>query len=139
MEGSLRELAGYRMERAEEMLSAAEDNFGIGQYKTSLNRSYYAIFHAMRAANILEGFDSSKHSGVIAYFNKTYLKDGIMDRNLSVIVKNSSFLREKADYDDFFIASKKDAEKQIKDAKTFLNAVAHYLQLFNKENELEKG
>lgn len=26
MEGSLRELAGYRMERAQEMLSAAEDN-----------------------------------------------------------------------------------------------------------------
>ena len=70
MEGSLRELAGYRMERAREMLDAAKDNLEIGQFKTSLNRSYYAIFHAMRAANILKGFDSSKHSGVIAFFNK---------------------------------------------------------------------
>ena len=61
MEGSLRELAGYRMERAREMLDAAKDNLEIGQFKTSLNRSYYAIFHAMRAANILKGFDSSKH------------------------------------------------------------------------------
>lgn len=51
MESSLRELAMYRMERAFEMLIAAEDNLKIGQYKTSLNRSYYAIFHAMRAAN----------------------------------------------------------------------------------------
>ena len=34
----------YRMERAFEMLIAAEDNLKIGQYKTSLNRSYYAIF-----------------------------------------------------------------------------------------------
>ena len=50
----------YRMERAFEMLIAAEDNLKIGQYKTSLNRSYYAIFHAMRAANIIKGFDSSK-------------------------------------------------------------------------------
>ena len=70
MEGSLRELAGYRMERAREMLDAAKDNLEIGQFKTSLNRSYYAIFHAMRAANILKGFDSSKHSGVIAFFNR---------------------------------------------------------------------
>lgn len=62
------------MERAKEMLSAAEGNLEIGQYKTSLNRSYYAIFHAMRAMNILKGFDSSKHSGVIAYFNKEYRK-----------------------------------------------------------------
>lgn len=77
MEGSLRELTGYRMERANEMLEAAKKNLEIGQYKTSLNRFYYAIFHAMRAANILKGFDSSKHSGVIVYFNREYLKSGI--------------------------------------------------------------
>ena len=65
MEGSLRELANYRLERAKEMLYAAEDNLRINQWKTALNRSYYAIFHAIRAVNILEGFDSSKHSGVI--------------------------------------------------------------------------
>ena len=67
MEGSVKELAAYRLERAEEMLKAAEDNLNMEQYRTSLNRSYYAIFHAMRAANILEGYDSSKHSGVIAF------------------------------------------------------------------------
>lgn len=55
MEGSLRELADYRMDRAKEMLHAAEDNLKIGQWKTALNRSYYAIFHAMRAVNILGG------------------------------------------------------------------------------------
>lgn len=26
------------------------------------------------SVNILDGFDSSKHSGVIAYFNRNYLK-----------------------------------------------------------------
>lgn len=40
-----------------------------------------------------------------------------MDRSLSVIIKNSSFLIEKSDYDDFFIAGKKEAEKQIEDAE----------------------
>ncbi len=128
MEGSLVELAGYRMERAKEMLDASKGNLEIGQYKTSLNRSYYAIFHAMRAANILKGFDSSKHSGVIAFFNKEYLKENIMDRSLSVIIKNSAFLREKSDYDDFYIASKKEAEKQLKDAEVFLAAVEKYLK-----------
>ena len=77
----------YRMERAFEMLIAAEDNLKIGQYKTSLNRSYYAIFHVMRAANIIKGFDSSKHSGVIAFFNKEYLKENIIDRKMYPIIK----------------------------------------------------
>lgn len=123
MEGSLKELAGYRMDRAKEMLVAARENLEIGQYKTSLNRSYYAIFHAMRAMNILKGFDSSKHSGVIASFNKEYLKENILDRNLSIVIKNSAFLREKSDYDDFYIASKQEAEKQLEEAERFLDAV----------------
>lgn len=46
-----------------------------------------------------------------------------------MIVKSSSFLREKSDYDDFFIASKTDAEKQVKDAGVFLEAVERFLQL----------
>lgn len=123
MEGSLKELAGYRMDRAKEMLVAARENLEIGQYKTSLNQSYYAIFHAMRAMNILKGFDSSKHSGVIAFFNKEYLKENILDRNLSIVIKNSAFLREKSDYDDFYIASKQEAEKQLEEAERFLDAV----------------
>ena len=127
MEGSLDELASYRMERAREMMGAAKGNLEIGQYKTSLNRSYYAIFHAMRAMNILKGFDSSKHSGVIAFFNKEYLKENILDRSLSVIIKNSAFLREKSDYDDFYIAGKKEAEKQLEDARIFLLAVENYM------------
>ena len=85
--------------------------------KSSLNRSYYAIFHAMRAMNILKGFDSSKHSGVIAYFNK----------ELSVIIKSSSFLREKSDYDDFFIVGRNETENQLASAKVFLEAVEKYL------------
>lgn len=115
------------MERAKEMLSAAEDNLKICQYKTSLNCSYYAIFHAMRAMNILKGFDSSKHSGVIAYFNKEYIKEGIMDKELSVIIKSSSFLREKSDYDDFFIVGRNETENQLASAKVFLEAVEKYL------------
>ena len=72
MEGSLKELAKYRMERANEMLVASEENLNIAQYRTSLNRSYYAVFHAMRAVNILEGYDSSKHSGVRSYLHKHF-------------------------------------------------------------------
>lgn len=95
MDGSMRELAFYRMEHAKEMLIASEENFKMKQYKTSLNRSYYAIFHAMRAANVLEGYDSSKHSGVIAYFNKSFLKTQKMDRGLSRIIKEASLFTGK--------------------------------------------
>lgn len=66
----LKELADYRLARAKEMLSVSDINLETGQYKTSLNRFYYAVFHAMRSANVLKGFDLSKHSEVIVYFTK---------------------------------------------------------------------
>lgn len=129
MEGGLRELAEYRLARAREMLSASEGNLGIGQYKTSLNRSYYAVFHAMRSANALKGFDSSKHSGVIAFFTKEYLKTEILDRNLAFILKESSLCREKSDYDDFYVAGRTEAEEQLENARYFVQKIEEYIVL----------
>lgn len=132
MEGSLKELAGYRLERAEEMLSASENNLNIGEYKTSLNRSYYAVFHAMRSANALKGFDSSKHSGVIAFFTKEYLKTEILDRKLGVVIKSSSLCREKSDYDDFYVASRMEAEEQFENAKYFVQKIGEYVSMISE-------
>ena len=127
MEGSLKELAEYRLTRAKEMLAASQGNLEIGQYKTSLNRSYYAIFHAMRSANALKGYDSSKHSGVIAFFTKEYLKTEILDRGLAAIIKDSSLCREKSDYDDFYVAGKTEAEEQLKNAQYFVQKIEEYV------------
>ncbi len=127
MEGSIKELANVRLDRAKEMLISAEDNFKNDDLRTSLNRSYYAIFHAMRAMNCLDDFDSSKHSGVIAHFNQAYIKTGVIDTHFSQIIKGASFLREKSDYDDFYIVNRKEAEQQLIDAKEFVDVVAAYL------------
>lgn len=81
----------------------------------------------MRAVNSLEGYDSSKHSGVIAFFTQTFLKTEKIDRSMAKIIKESSYLREKSDYDDFYIASKDEAEKQLKNAKVFVLAVEDYM------------
>lgn len=117
MENGVKVLSKYRFERAKEMLDAAKQNRNINQYRTSLNRSYYAVFHAMRAVNILNGYDSSKHSGVIAYFNKNFLKENKLDRNLYKIIKDSSYLRQKSDYDDFFVIGRQETERQLKNAE----------------------
>ncbi len=50
MAGSIIELSNYRYERALEELKNAKEVFEAGSYKLALNRSYYAIFHAMRHA-----------------------------------------------------------------------------------------
>lgn len=128
MEGSIKDLSLIRLNRAEEMLVAAKKNYLQDEFKTALNRSYYAIFHAIRSVNCLDGFDSSKHSGVIAHFNQYTLKPGKMDPEYSNIIKRASYCREKSDYDDFYVVSKKETEDQLYNAETFVKAVRVYIE-----------
>ena len=127
MEGSINELSKYRFETSMENLEDARIMFENGRYKNALNRAYYSIFHAIRSINVLDEFDSSKHSGVIAYFNQHYVKTEVFPKELSKIIKAASENREKADYLDFFIASKEEAEKQIKRAEDFSGYIRDYL------------
>ncbi|MFI3175897.1 MAG: HEPN domain-containing protein [Eubacteriales bacterium] len=129
MGNSVESLSQYRLEMAMENLEAARVLLKDNQYKSSINRSYYAIFHALRAVTVLENFDSSKHSGIIAFFNRHYVKEGIFGKELSKIIDSSYRLREKADYQDFVIVSKEQAEEQLNKAKIVLELIGEYLRM----------
>lgn len=124
-------LCKFRLERAAEDLLTAESNLEAGFYKASINRSYYAIFHGIRAVNILTAFDASKHSSVIAHFNQFFVHTGEFDKAAYKLIDGAYRIREKCDYSDFFIASKKDASEQLENAKTFLSMVKAYLRNFS--------
>ena len=121
-----KELAKYRLEQAKECLTLAEATLDQSS-KNAANRSYYCIFHAMRAVLALDKFDSKKHSGVISYFQQHYIKTKIFDANFSTIIKKAFQIRSDSDYEDFYIAQKSDVIEQIENAKIFLNAVEAYI------------
>jgi len=73
-------LCEYRMENAETDLSDAKANLENKRYKVAINRSYYAIFHAVRAVLALSGFDSKRHSTIIGYFHQKFISDGKIAR-----------------------------------------------------------
>ena len=138
MDSSIKELSNYRFETSIEDITDAKIMYDNGRYKNALNRAYYSIFHAMKAVCALDGFDSSKHSGVISHFNQNYVKTDIFPKELSKIIKYASESREKADYLDFFVASKEEAEKQIERAEYFSNAIKEFLtkkEILRNESE----
>ena len=128
MAGGIKDLAAYRFERANEELANAKDLFAEKKYKLSMNRSYYAVFHAMRSVNTLDEFDSSKHSGVIAHFNQYHVKNGDFPKETAKRIGQALSMREHADYEDFFVASQKEAQQQAKFAEQFLTQVEQYLK-----------
>lgn len=71
------DLVQYRLSSAKERLESARLLLDAGQYKDSIGRSYYAIFTAVRAVLARDQVDFSKHAGVIAYFQREYIKSAI--------------------------------------------------------------
>ena len=124
---SVIELSKLRLEKATECLEDAEMLLNAESYKSSANRCYYAVFHAMRAVLVLDGYDSKKHSGIISEFRKKYIKTDIFDKSLSVIIGNQFIIRSKSDYDDFYVISKKETVSQYEDAKTAVAMISDYL------------
>ena len=123
-----RELSEYRLEKAKSALEVANALNKQNYWADSANRSYYSIFHAVRAVLALDAFDSKKHSGVISYFLEHYIKTRILDVALSDCVRNAFLVRNKSDYEDFYVVGKEDAEKQIEDASAVISAVEEHLQ-----------
>ncbi len=128
MERSVEDLSRYRYQCCMDALEDARVMFEAGRYKNTLNRTYYSIFYAIRSICALDGFDSSKHSGVISHFNQYYVKTGVFPKEASKLIKLASESRENADYLDFFVASKEDAETQINQAERFSTWIEEYLK-----------
>ena len=127
MQPNQKDLSLYRLERAKEDLETAKINLDNNKFKAAINRSYYAIFHSMRAVNVLDEFDASKHSSVIAHFNRYHVYSGDFKKDTYKIIDSAYRIREKCDYSDFFIASKGDAEEQLLKAEQFYNEVKEFL------------
>ena len=121
-------LVQYRLSSAKERLESARLLLDAGQYKDSIGRSYYAIFTAVRAVLARDQVDFSKHAGVIAYFQREYIKSAIFDIKYSKILQRAFQIRNNCDYDDFFIVSKEDATEQYKNAVDMVQAIETYIK-----------
>lgn len=122
-----RGLSNARYLHAEECLNAAKLLLESGNFKSAANRSYYAIFHAMRAVLAFDEIDMKHHSGIISEFRRLYIKTGIFDTQLSSIISVLFNIRQDSDYDDFFVISKAEVVEQIANAELFLSAIKAYL------------
>ena len=128
MQDKAKDLSVYRINSALETLDAAKVCIESKHYKDAINRSYYAAFYATKAVLAMEGIDFKRHKDVVAYFNKNYVATEIFDKKLGRMLASLQQTRETSDYDDFFIASKEDAEIQCENAEKIIIAVKDYLK-----------
>ncbi len=124
----MNEYAKYRLGLAAERVITTRFMIDNGNFKDSINRSYYAIFTAIRALLAERNIDFKKHSAVISYFRREYIKAGIFDVKFYDYIGAAFRFRNDCDYEDFVFASREEAEEQYNHAAEFVEAVKNYLE-----------
>ncbi len=124
--GTRKDLAMYRIETSKETLKSAKILLAAGEYKGANNRAYYAIFHAINTIHALDGKSYKRHKDAIATFNKEYIKTEVFPREIGRKIGEAEEIRHASDYDDFYIASREEAERQVAVADEFIQLVEKY-------------
>ena len=122
-----KDLARYKLERAREELDTAILLFDNDRFKAANNRAYYSIYYSLTAILCLEPIAFKKHKDTIGYFNKNYIHAGIFPKELGRNISKAAKIRHASDYDEFYITSKEETEKQIQTAKTTIDLVDKYI------------
>ena len=123
MNSKIKALVSYRLEQADESLDAARILLEQNLTRTSVNRSYYAMFYAVLALLATRKQETSKHSGAISLFDKEFVKTGMFKIEFSRWLHDAFDLRQRSDYTAQVRVSKEEARQLLAQAKAFVAGV----------------
>lgn len=130
-------LFNYRLNEAEETLGDARAMLAGGiSARSVVNRTYYAMFYAALALFIAKNIPhkTSKHSGVIAIFDKEFVHTRQLDRKYSKMLHRLFDARQESDYKELVSYSVDEATEYLKMAEDFLAGVK---ALINQDNTVQ--
>jgi uncharacterized protein (UPF0332 family) len=123
------ELALYRIQQAEESLDEARYLLaGNKSPRSVINRAYYSMFYSILALLIFEPYSSSKHSGVLSYFNRHFIKGGMIPKDIGRAVNKAFDIRQRGDYREQISLNPNQVEPFIDWAEKLIESVRDLLK-----------
>jgi len=119
-------LLAHRLKQAEETLADAELMLKSNLTARSvINRAYYSVFYGILALFIHSDVNpkTSKHSGVITFFDRDFVHTGKIEKRYSKIVHKMFETRQQGDYKELVEFSSEEAAEHVELARRFLEAI----------------
>ena len=124
------DLIRYKISRAEETLAEARVMLQTSHPYGAANRIYYACFYAVTALLLTRNLSSSKHSGVIALFNRHFVKPGLISVDMGKFYSRMFDNRLESDYADWVEVKKQDVQEDLVYAEELIKTIT---TLINKQ------
>jgi len=121
---------------AREMLYDAKLMLQSDRYRSAVDRAYYAMFHASRAALHMDSLELPKtHAGLRNLFGQHFLITDKLPKDLGKWLSQAFRLRQRGDYEVHAEIEEERVQETIANAENFLHTIAAYLQQKPEEDK----
>lgn len=125
------EFIRLRIKLADDKLRLAKKLLIAKEYRDTISRAYYAMYHIAKALLLLKNKDPYTHHGVNVFFNKIFTKTKIIDKKYSYMLARAQEKREDSDYDIIIEPTQTEAQETVKNAEEFIKKCK---EIISKEN-----
>jgi hypothetical protein len=116
------------LDRAEEALQEARILIREDHPLGASNRIYYACFYAVTAVLMTKNLSSSKHSGVMALFNKHFVKERIIPVDYGKFYSRIFDQRQESDYAYIPEINSEQITEDLKTAEDFIHKISQVIR-----------
>ena len=109
--------------KSNEALSDTENLINLNMLSSAQNRLYYGLFYSVMALAQSKNFITSKHSALLSWFNKEFIKTAIFPIEMGKLYKTAYDNRQKSDYTITFKPEKTALEDSLKKANVFAEKI----------------
>jgi uncharacterized protein (UPF0332 family) len=106
-------------------LKSAKRSLQDGDYKWTIIKAYYSMFHAFRSLLFSTGYTEKSHDCLIAAIEELFTDKGLLPPSIITDIRSAKTARESADYGLTY--GKASAEGTVRDAEEILRIASSYL------------
>lgn len=116
------------IEAGNESLDAVKALMEKGLYRSAISRTYYGLFHYIRALLYTQGLEPKSHEGLEHLFGLHFVKAGRVDSGSAKLLARLQKYREQSDYGLVTVFTKEDVEQELSEVERFVQSIQGYLK-----------
>jgi uncharacterized protein (UPF0332 family) len=128
-----RNLIKYRIKNADDILEEAEILFSKKKALGTANRIYYSLFNLVNALALKDDFTAKKHTNLKSFFNKEYLYNNVIGKDIGKAFNKAMMYRSDGDYKIIPDFDLEDMKSLLKNAKKLNEEIKKILNIYLKE------
>lgn len=122
------DLIKYRLEQARDTIDVVDLLIKNDKLSSAINRIYYGMFYSLLALALQFNFETSKHQQLIGWFNKEFIRTGLIEKEFGRILRDAFENRTSGDYDSFVIFDQAEVLFLFTEMKSFIEQIEVFIR-----------